>query len=251
MKALTTTCYQRRPTASVSGLALAAAALCLSAQSLAGPSLQQRYDDSVKTAQRGQLPSKVLVPIPGDRPAIRVVTWMPKKDILVETKGTGRGLHHKAARDIWVTLEAEIQPRCRQFTAHERMNLSLRIRQLLGLPPDFGGTVPGGFQILEVTAPFNRHIFRPCKDPDPYRTACPSPISPGPNLKISPDHRAWFQQNYEASFVRGRFPWTQLGYTFDWAGNEEFYGISEYIVPRSTPIKLLEWVPLEKFCQAA
>jgi hypothetical protein len=128
------------------------------------------------------------------------------------------------------------------------MILPLRIRQLLGLPPDFGDKLPGGFQVLDISTSIAGHVFRPCIDPDPHRTVCPSPVAPGPNLEMRVEHRVWSRQTDDASFIRGSFPWTQLGYTYDWGAVEEPYGVSEYVIPKSAPVKLLEWMPLGEFC---
>jgi hypothetical protein len=225
--------------------------LCLPIQSLAESTLQDRYEDAVKAARKGDLPSKVLVPMPANQPNVLLVTWMPRESALVEPQEPGSQAHLRAARDIWVSLQSEIQPRCKRFSAEEKKNIPLRIRQLLGLPGDFGGKLSGGFQVIEISTSVAGHVFRPCTDPDPHRTVCPSPIAPGPNIEISDEHRAWIRQSYEGSFIRGNFPWTQLGYTFDWAYKDELYGVSEYVVPKSAPVKILKWIPLEEFCEAS
>lgn len=225
--------------------------LTLAGLSYAESSLRQHYNEVVTLTQNGSLPSKALVPVPTNVDTILVVTWMVDQSHLVQQTDASDSLYGRANRDIWVALESEIRPRCRQFLIEEKKNIALRIKQLLGLPPDFGGARPGGFQVIEISTGALGKLFRPCLNPDPTQAACASPNHPGPKLTIHPDHQKWMENTYQWSFIKGRFPWTRLGYTYDWGGGDEIYGVSEYIVPEMTPLRILEWVPLDQFCAVA
>ncbi|OGO93239.1 MAG: hypothetical protein A2Y17_02625 [Clostridiales bacterium GWF2_38_85] len=44
----------------------------------------------------------------------------------------------------------------------------------------------------------------------------------------------WFNSNIIYSYFESSYPWTRLGYTYDWADNGTEYGLSEFIVEKDT-----------------
>ena len=212
--------------------------------------LMQMYEDAVNLARDGQLPSLPLVSVPADVSTVRVVTWTPEKvDI-------GTAIDTAASRrvgDVWVSLMSEIQSRCQGFSQEERKNLPVRIKQLLGLPPDFMGGQAGGFAVIEVNASDGRDLFRPCMNPDSTQTSCVAPPPRVPSNSAE-EHIKWMAKvthdSYEKLPPADRFPWTQLGYTYDWSTPAMPYGVSEYIVRNGSTVKQLGWQPLNEFCAA-
>lgn len=227
------------------GVAIAGCALA-NAQEV---TLQQRYDQAIKRAKEGLLPSMPLMPVPSDASTVRVVTWTSERADI--GNATDKADHRLATGDIWVSLLSEIQGRCIGFSDEERKDLPVRIKQLLGLPPSFNGGKAGGFAILEVKADGGRDLFRPCMNPDPTQTSCAAP-PPRTAYNASVPHVQWMakvvEDSYEKKPPADRFPWTQLGYTYDWAAPAAPYGVSEYIVRTGAIVKQLGWQPLEEFC---
>ena len=44
----------------------------------------------------------------------------------------------------------------------------------------------------------------------------------------------WFNDNILWSYFDSAYPWTRLGYTYDWADNGKEYGLTEFlIIPNS------------------
>ena len=43
---------------------------------------------------------------------------------------------------------------------------------------------------------------------------------------------SWFDDNIIYSYFDNAYPWTRLGYTYDWSGDE--YGLSEFIIEKDT-----------------
>lgn len=210
--------------------------------------LEERYKQAIELAKKGQLPSLPLTALPPGESTVRVVTWTPDRtDVGAALDANG---NRQATGDVWVTLQSEIQPRCKGFSQEERKDLPLRVKQLLGLPPYFKDAKAGGFAVMDIKVPATPGLFRPCMNPDPTQSACTAP----PRLPADPKggHEEWMVRaaasNYDAKSPADRFPWTQLGYTYDWATPARPYGLSEYIVKDGAFFKQIVWQPIEEFC---
>lgn len=47
----------------------------------------------------------------------------------------------------------------------------------------------------------------------------------------TPEHYQWIaQQSFELHEIPEGYPWTHLGYTYNWAPGQDRYGTSEYVV---------------------
>ena len=44
------------------------------------------------------------------------------------------------------------------------------------------------------------------------------------------EYKAWFDSNIILSYFDSAYPWTRLGYTYDWAAGGSDYGLSEFLV---------------------
>ena len=47
----------------------------------------------------------------------------------------------------------------------------------------------------------------------------------------------WFENNTASSYSTGAYPWTRLGYTYDWADNGTAYGLSEVIIFKGAKVR--------------
>ena len=54
--------------------------------------------------------------------------------------------------------------------------------------------------------------------------ACSDRLQEGP-------YKDWFDQNILWSYFESDYPWTRLGYTYDWSGGDSEYGLTEFLVP--------------------
>jgi len=134
-------------------------------------------------------------------------------------------------RDGWITLVPELKNFCRHYAG---TNLYLRLKQLLGLP----ATGLNDAIVEYYVDP--QYLLRPSRDPEitdreaevSFRTNTPYAD------KVNTNYNAWFQNeivshNYGmTNGVWNAFPWTQLGYTYDWlkTGNN-IIGLSEFVIP--------------------
>jgi hypothetical protein len=196
------------------------------------------YDRAVTAARlpRNSAVSRTLVTIPPDQP-INVVAWV-RKDQADRLK--------TATAETWVTVEPHLQEFCRAFVRDHGSNeakLTARLEQRLGLSP---ASSKAFFVRMKLDQPGPDTIFRPCSNPAADQASCAA----GPPAKASPEYQQWFRQQYYSSYGQsliGEFPWTALGYTFDWASPQHI-GESEFVVRKDAKIQILEVVPTTKYC---
>jgi hypothetical protein len=113
-------------------------------------------------------------------------------------------------------------------------DLQMRALQLIGLPPNDNKT---HFAELWVRP---QDLIRPSGDYEiDDRTA--QPYLTGTASKDS-YYSNWYAGNTYWSYFSGSklYPWTRIGYTFDWAGLESEVGISEYLIKPSSMMLLKE-----------
>lgn len=148
----------------------------------------------------------------------------------------------------WVTAVPEVQNICRHF----RDDLPMRLRQLLGLPPD--ASVPRMI-VLRVHA---TNLFRPAVDPDTSTTLPCEQLHDAPTApdcgssypsNTSAAHYLWMAQAYKLHQLPSGYPWTHLGYTYNWTPGADRYGASEYVIRAGAPALIVENVPPEVYCQ--
>jgi hypothetical protein len=159
----------------------------------------------------------------------------------------------KAPQDIWVTIEPHLKEFCSAFAKQHDGNtdeLTLRLEQRLGLPPGAGKTT---FLRLRLARATEKTIFRPCADPATDVTRCEAA---GPSEKANAAYAAWFYRQYYTAYGLPRpspYPWTALGYTFDWSqgadGSFQRIGESEFVIPEGTPIEVLGSVSTAEYCR--
>jgi len=187
--------------------------------------------------------TRALVTFPSNREVI-VATW---------TRASQVSKYRTAApQDTWVTVEPHLKEFCRAFAkAHDgnQDELTLRLEQRLGMPPAAGDDTFLRIRLRDVSA---KTIFRPCSDPATGIAHCEA----GPPSDKNPAYAAWFYKQFYSSYGLPRpnlYPWTSLGYTFDWAqGSDEGfvrYGESEFVIPAGTPIESLGSVSTAEYCR--
>jgi hypothetical protein len=105
----------------------------------------------------------------------------------------------------------------------------MRICQLLGLPP---ANSRSNTHIAEMWVKADR-LRRPAGNPDiTTRTAGAALMS-----TVPPDFSTWFNNYIIYAYYHSltsvtdyHYPWTRLGYTYDWAPNTKEVGLSEYVL---------------------
>ena len=205
---------------------------------------------------------------------LRVVTWESAYS-MAKLKKSSQEWNTEAPFDIWVTVVPDIRNFCRGFLqAHSTgaMQLDARLEERLGLPPQNGKIA---FVEITVPDPSNpKHFFRPCRSPSVSTAACTPGMPDAVDDKSKSDsagqkktakqaddqawYKTWFLAQYYSSFAGApstQYPWTSLGYTFDWAlrddGKNGFvkYGESEFVIPKGAPIKVESVTATDQYCK--
>jgi hypothetical protein len=130
----------------------------------------------------------------------------------------------ETTRDTWVTMAPQLQDFCmKRRLDDERM--TLRVEQLLGLPPHNGKTRFVEFWIDPVD------LFRPSADPaiTDHEAELDFPQS-SLFVAVSPGHITWYEDLVATSYGTGGYPWTRLGYTYDWGSPVSEVGLSEFVI---------------------
>lgn len=199
-----------------------------------------------------------------DRPTV-FVTWTKSKWIS-SFQPKGRNERPRAGADIWVTDASSMKRFCQDFVRSHPGDadaLNLRLNQRLGLPPD---AVNDTF--IEILAdPANPGgMFRPCREAyarlDGSTCGAPKEFpkesevwGEKPQTGRSAELKEWTLRKYYSSYASASpYPWTELGYTFDWShaedGSGEFvrFGQTEFVIPKGDPVKFVSAVPTLAYC---
>lgn len=166
-------------------------------------------------------------------------------------------------RDVWVTAVPEVRDSCNSW--REETDLVMRLRQLLGLRP--GDSVA---HFVEMRAPAAR-MFRPTVDPAiGTRTPCSAEQARQPGCGLSfpasadTAHRVWMAgqmlfawkmpdgyPNAEPDRRMLGYPWTRLGYTYNWHPGSPRYGASEYLVRGGARVVVTDTFSISRYCGRA
>jgi hypothetical protein len=139
--------------------------------------------------------------------------------------------------DSWVTVAPELKD-----YFGNTMPEPLRIAQLLGLPP--GDADRKAYMLEMYVSP--EDLFRPCPDPeitdsqceldfplDLFRAFDPAALIYADQNGVDAfvDYTAWFENRSDFIYTaQYPYPWTRLGYTYDWGRPSYPVGLSEFIV---------------------
>ncbi len=86
-----------------------------------------------------------------------------------------------------------------------------------------------------------QQLFRPTKEADLTGLAAAS----GLPAKEKSEHYGWFVNNIATSyFGASEFPWTRLGYTFDWGNPSSTVGANEYVLKANSDVLVEKVIPL-------
>ncbi len=132
--------------------------------------------------------------------------------------------------EIWTFTDKEMLSWYNQNNAGVN-NWELRFEQLLGLPIEKLYTHFTAFWVDE------EELIRPAYQPDITKQVVASDLD-GKSLG---EHAVWFNANSNSSYEEGSaYPWTRLGYTYDWFEDEKDYGLTEFIILPNSIVEI-EW----------
>ena len=142
--------------------------------------------------------------------------------------------------DIWVTAVPEMKNRCRSISGDQ----TLRIKQLLGLPLRAGYT-----KFVEMWVK-PTDLFRPTADPEITDHQAEIDFRPAnPFTTLSDDYRKWFAAQKKTSYQTNGYPWTRLGYTYDWGNPDHPEGLSEFIIIKGARVEIKAVTSTADYCR--
>ena len=156
---------------------------------------------------------------------------------------------------FWVTPVPQFQRFCAGLGLDGR-DLRIRLAQYLGLPIEsaIGPYAESRFVVELWVSPDN--LFRPCADPEINDAACrldPDPLgrfAAAATLPADHPYRAWFERRHALSYEGDwRFPWTRLGYTYDWGDSGDEVGGSEYVIFEDAEFSIAAVDTPDAYCQ--
>lgn len=155
------------------------------------------------------------------------------------------GEYNTGKYEIWVTAAPELYNRIQQL---KPKNPELRLKQLLGLPP----TTQNKFFIEMWVRP--EDMFRPCPDNEVNDNRCNICFTHKDSLKQ--DYIQWFNtgrlDRYYSVGLYNQYPWTQLGYTYDWhPKNKSHVGLSEFVIGKNKKIYIEKVYTTEQYLNIA
>lgn len=148
---------------------------------------------------------------------VLVVTW-------TSWNGYATGAWNMGNYNAWVT----VAPEAREFCGSLSGDYVLRVEQLLGLPPKNGKNY-----FVEIwVAPDD--LFRPSPDPEitDHEAELDFPYH------VDESHKAWINNLKETMYGENGYPWTRLGYTYDWGNPSGEIGLSEFVIRKNADVEI-------------
>lgn len=127
--------------------------------------------------------------------------------------------------ETWVTVAPELK---KYFKAHyvPKQYSRLRVAQLLGLPSDSKNDY-----FVEVWVK-PQDLFRPSPDNEINDTTAQQDFP----SSVDPSYKEWFNNNILDAYFPKKYPWTRLGYTYDWGNPHSHVGLSEFVIKNNSEI---------------
>ena len=141
--------------------------------------------------------------------------------------------------EVWTTVAPVVQTFCRE-SGLQGDALNLRLEQLIGLPPDDGND-----RMVELWVE-PEDMFRPA--PDSEITDSVAELNfPADTVTA---HRDWIDELTAESYeLDGGYPWTRLGYTYDWNPDSSEVGPSEFVINRGASVGVESVTATDDYCR--
>ena len=132
---------------------------------------------------------------------------------------------------VWVSMNPELQNRIFEDDFSNDSIVSLRSHQLVGIP--YFGKIECFIEFWVNPDDIFRHA------PDNEITDNTAGIYFPSNA--SPEYIDWFYDLLVSSYYPSsggsiKYPWTRLGYTYDWGNPENEFGVSEFVVYKGSKV---------------
>ena len=178
------------------------------------------------------------------------VTWNAEKNrvLMIAAHATPdlyeNGMPVKLEKDLRVFSDKEFLDWYKMNGKGVR-NWPLRLRQLLGLPREENVT---HFTMFWVEP---KDMIRPAYRPDVTSSEMDCRFNEDDDSQLDSLGmwlRNWFDDTWAKSYKeQGGYPWTRMGYTYDWGAKGNHYGLSEFLVREESQVTVQTTKDLKAF----
>nr|VFK12958.1 MAG: hypothetical protein BECKLFY1418C_GA0070996_100212 [Candidatus Kentron sp. LFY] len=155
---------------------------------------------------------------------ILAVSWMSEYKYNNFYKNKEK-ISDKEEHATWVTLVPQVNKFCRDYLERKpkatKQEVDLRLKQYLGLPHE------GKYDVFVEVWVSHQDIFRPCVDIEIHDHSCNLHFEEGKIPEVDNINK---YDEYYKKLRNDAYPWTGLGYTYDWGNPDSEVGASEYIL---------------------
>lgn len=127
---------------------------------------------------------------------------------------------------VWTFTDKEIATHSEEL--RRAKNPKARLKQLVAIPPDSKYSAVTGFWVDP------KNVKRPAYQTNPSIGYMTNAFGES----VDEAFKKWFDHNILQSYYYGKWPWTRLGYTYDWADNGTEYGLTEFIVEDGAEVEV-------------
>lgn len=199
--------------------------------------MREEYKAAVQAAKDGSCED--LRPLVVVDPNSDKVTWNTEKDkVLMIAAHATPDLYENG---VPVTLDRDVRVFSdREFLDWYKMNKKgvrnwpLRLRQLLGLPREENITHFTTFWVKP------QDMIRPAYKTDVTNSDMDCRFNEDDDSQLDSLGmwlRNWFDDTWAKSYKdEGGYPWTRMGYTYDWGAKGDKYGLSEFLVREESQV---------------
>ena len=204
-------------------------------------SLNARYLDTVRDA--AFIDDEELLPLVSLDPKLKQVTYNEDGQVLLMffhnypqsyPKGESFALEH----ECWCVSDLELLKWCQNHQG-KILDPTLRFKQLVGVKPQ------GEYNFVSAIWVNPEDVIRPATDTDVFTTQVPKDL----DASESAEYKEWFEGNILYSYFEDAYPWTRIGYTYDWAFDSQEYGLSEFLLKKGVKIKVERTLSVDDFAK--
>lgn len=188
------------------------------------PTDQMLYDSAVKDAMFAD--KDEIMPLVSLTKKDKRVTWNDTGDRVLLLTWHNYPDSYPVGKDVslawgkvWTFTGTELQTKYNN-EKNQVTDWDHRLKQIIGFPPDSKHSTITGIWVRP------QDVLRPAYQSDPTKDSMDTKF--GKN--VDPKYKKWFDGNIIWSYFDSAYPWTRLGYTYDWGSNGKEYGVSEFLV---------------------
>lgn len=210
--------------------------------------IHEQYKAAIEAAKNGSCEDiRPLVSLDSNSDK---VTWNAEKDkaLMIAAHSTpnlfDNGAAYTVPSDMRVFSDKEFLEWFKMNSKGVR-NWPLRLRQLLGLPREENIT---HFTTFWVSP---KDMIRPAYIPDVTSSEMTCRFNEDDDSQLDSLGmwlRNWFDNAWNVNYKsEGGYPWTRLGYTYDWGSSGDKYGLSEFLVREESQVTVQTTKDLKAF----